>query len=123
MEKEMDEKQLQAEFERLPNDNLLAIARNHSAIGRKLAIRMLISRSSHLAAHPDIAAESKSHILNDPRILAKTDPATLSIAHKLPSLLDCFYDDVQQRKDLERVVSEHYTEVSLIDLIRVSCEQ
>ena len=48
---EQDQTRLQEELQRLPSKSLLDIARNHSAVGRQLAIRILIQRSCRDSYH------------------------------------------------------------------------
>ena len=50
------------DLERLPSENLYDIARNSSAVHRKLAIQLLVERGSHLACRDEIAAEARQFV-------------------------------------------------------------
>jgi hypothetical protein len=96
------------DLQRLPSENLFALARNHSAAHRLLAVQLLVERASPLAGHDDIAAESRHYVLNNPAILKKIEPAAAAFAPQLPGIVDCLADVLTKHTELDRVVDEHH---------------
>jgi hypothetical protein len=77
----------------LPSENLYDIARNSSAVHRKVAIQLLVERGSLLACREEIATEARQFVLSNPLVIKKIDPAAAAFAAtKLPGVVDCIAD-------------------------------
>jgi hypothetical protein len=85
----MTPQQMRDEFQHLRSEDLLNIARNESAVGRLLALELLVSRGSPLCGHPEIAAAAEQFVLSNPIVLKKIDPHAVASAIKLPGVVDC----------------------------------
>ncbi len=94
------------ELTNLPDDVLLGIARNPSAVDRKAALRVLVQRGSGHAAHPELLPEARSLILDSPAVLKDANPFVNRTAHKLPGLVDVVTNHIERTRALENLVGD-----------------
>jgi len=94
------------ELTNLPDDVLLGIARNPSAVDRKAALRVLVQRGSGHAAHPELLPEARSLILDSPAVLKDANPFVNGTAHKLPGLVDVVTNHIERTRALENLVGD-----------------
>ena len=96
-----------ASLQNLPDPNLYDVARNPSAVHRRIALQLLVERSSLYAGRDDIADEARALILENPLILKKVDPSAAVQALRLPSLIDVVADQQAKRAALAALESQH----------------